>query len=197
VSETPCATAAAFDELRSVVRARSGDEGFARLLAASRPEIREAFGGGRDRPDDLYAEALQIADRLDGSGAGELARAVGLARADAIVGPVRARFDDDPLKFLREGANLFYEGRATYGATSVELTTTKAVVRLVMPEHHARRASDLANPAPTMAGAFLERSVEIVAGAPHAPRYTGHAPRIDARFDRPMVNLLFEFDLEA
>jgi hypothetical protein len=49
---------------------------------------------------------------------------------------------------------------------------------------------------PLLPAAFLERAIELVAGEPHVPRYTGHAPRVDARFDRPMVNLLYEFDLD-
>ena len=66
----------------------------------------------------------------------------------------------------------------------------------MVPEHFARRLDTVPNRGPMLVAAFLERGIELVSGTPLVPRYNGHAPRIDARFDRPMVNLLFEFDLE-
>lgn len=192
--ETPAAKGAAFQELLAVARATGGD-GF---LGSLSPEARAAFDVGPDEsvPDQLFVEALNVADDRLGQGDGSFARALGRARADALVAPVVAELGGEPFRFLKEGANRFYADRATYGASSVELVPKKAVLRMVVPEHFARRLDDAPNRGPILVSAFLERGIELVSGAPLVPRYNGHAPRIDARFDRPMVNLLFEFDLE-
>ena len=185
MSETPTATAEAFRELHDVAKARAGAEAVAELEI---PEV--------DSSDDLFVAVLNEADDALCNGNGDFARAVGRARADAIVGPRAKEFAGDALRFLKEGASLMFEGRANYGASSVELVPKKALLRIVAPEHLARKTGDVANRAPMLAAAFLERAVELIAGEAQTARYLGHAPRIDSRFDRPMVNLLFEFDLD-
>lgn len=185
MSETPTATAAAFRELRDVAAARSG------AAAVEALEIPDS-----DSSDDLFVAVLNEADDALCNGTGDLARAVGVARANAIVGPRVKEFAGDALRFLKEGASLMFEGRANYGASSVELVPKKALLRIVAPEHLARKIGESPNRAPLLAAAFLERAVELIAGEAQTARYLGHAPRIDSRFDRPMVNLLFEFDLD-
>lgn len=191
MSETPCAKGAAFHELLAVARADFDD----RWLAALDAETRSAFDVRVDAivPDDRFSAALEAAmDAHPG-----LPRAVGRARAEANVGPNASTLAGDPFRFLKEGASLFYEGRATYGATSVEVLGDRAVLRMVVPERFARRPAEGSNPGPSLAAAFLSRGLELVSGLSREPRYTGPAPRIDERFDRPMVNLLFEFELDA
>lgn len=194
MTETPAAKGAAFQELLAVARSMGNDD----WLGSLSPETRAAFDVPPDAsvPDHLFVEALNVADDLLAGGDGSVARAVGRARADALVGPIAAELGGEPFRFLKEGANRFYESRATYGASSVELVPRRAVLRMVAPEHFARRLDDVPNRGPLLVSAFLARGIELVSGAPLVPRYNGHAPRIDARFDRPMVNLLFEFDLE-
>jgi hypothetical protein len=143
--------------------------------------------------DELFVEALQAGSALDPA----LSLEVGRARADAVVTDAAPAFEGDALRFLREEASRFYRDRSTYGASSVELSPAKAVVRFVASEAFVRRAGDAQNRAPDLVQGYLERAVEIVSGTAQAARYVGHAPRIDARFDRPMVNLIFEFDLDA
>ncbi len=196
--ERPLATTRAFDELRDVVIARSGAEGFRRVLDALSAEARAPFASDDPdarHPDELWIEALNAADDRDREGDGALALAVGHARADALVPETAPGYAGDALRFLREESGRFYQGRTSYGASSVEVAPAKAIVRLVVPEHFARRLGDAPNRGPVVAHGFLERAVEIVSGHKQSPRYVGHAPRIDARFDRPMVNLVFEFDL--
>lgn len=188
MNETPTATAEAFRELRDVAAALDAD-------AWARVELPEGALDA-DSPDDAFIAALNDADDEVAGGSGDLARAVGRARADAIVAPRVAEFGGDPFRFLKEGASLLFDGRANFGATSVEVAPKKAILRVVAPEHAARKSGDAPNRAPILAAAFLERAIELVAGEAHAPRYIGHAPRIDSRFDRPMVNLIFEFDLD-
>lgn len=198
--ERPLATRRAFGELRDVVVARSGPEGLQRVLEALSPEARAAFVAPDPDarfPDELFVEALNVADAHDREGEGALALAVGHARADALVPETAAAYGGDALRFLREESARFYLGRTSYGASSVEVAPSKAIVRLVVPEHFARRLGEAPNRGPCVAHGFLERAVEIVSGTKQSPRYVGHAPRIDARFDRPMVNLVFEFDLAA
>lgn len=191
MSETPCAKGAAFHELLAVARATFDD----RWLAALDPETRSAFDARPDAvvPDDRFCAALEAATDAHP----ELARAVGRARAEAIVSPRVAALDGDPFRFLKEGASSFYEGRTTYGATSVEVLGDRAILRMVAPERFARRPGEGPNPGPTLAAAFLGRGLELVSGLSREPRYNGPAPRIDERFDRPMVNLLFEFELDS
>lgn len=196
--ETPSATVAAFHELRDVATSRSGER-FAEVRAAWPSAARaalESTDGGELVADEIFHDALLAADDILEHGSGELVRAVGYARANAIVSPIVASFESDPFRFLKEGASLVYQGRANFGASSVEVAIKRAVLRLVAPEHVARRTGDAPARGPLLAAAFLERAIELVAGEPHVPRYTGHAPRVDARFDRPMVNLLYEFDLD-
>ncbi len=188
MSETPTATAEAFRELRDVA-AELDTEAWEQV---SIPE--GAFDV--DTPDEAFVAALNAADDVVAHGSGDLARAVGRARADAIVAPRVAEFGGDPFRFLKEGASLLFDGRANFGASSVEVAPKKAILRVVAPEHAARKSGDAPNRAPILAAAFLERAIELVAGEGHAPRYIGHAPRIDSRFECPMVNLMFEFDLD-
>lgn len=192
--ETPAATGAAFHELLAVARTLGPDAWLEELS----PEARRAFDAGPAEtfPDDLFCEALQTADEALAGGDGSVARALGRARADALVGRRAGELGGDSFRFLKEGASTFYEGRATYGATSVELAPKRVILRMVVPEHCARRVDAKPNRGPLLASAFLERGIELISGATLVPRYTGHAPRVDTRFDRPMVNLLFEFDLD-
>ncbi|MBI2391298.1 MAG: hypothetical protein HYV09_17040 [Deltaproteobacteria bacterium] len=193
MTEIPSATGAAFHELLGVARAM-GDDGWTRALS---PDTRAALSASADAlfPDELFLEALVAADDALAGGSGALATAVGRARADALVGPAAPSLGGDPFRFLKEAASLFYERRTNYGAASVELVPRKAILRLVVSEALARRLG-ARNRGPLLAGAFLERGVELVSGTTQAARYIGHAPRIDTRFERPMVNLMFEFDLD-
>lgn len=196
-TEVPRATVRAFSELEHVARARYGDAGWARALAAMSPPARAACETGSvDPPDALFLEALATADDILASGNGDLATALGEARADAELADAAKEFEGDPLRLLREGASRFYRERANYGATSLEVTSNKAIVRFVVAEEWARKTGDRPpRGAPFITG-FLERAVEIVTGTRLPARYSGAAPRIDTRFDRPMMNLVFEFDLE-
>jgi hypothetical protein len=188
MNETPTATAAAFRELRDVAVSLNEEAWKTIELPDGAFET--------DMPDSVFVNALNDADDAIAGGNGDLARAVGIARADAIITPRADDFGGDPFRFLKEGASLVFEGRANYGASSVEVAPKKAVLRVVAPEDYARKNGDAPNRAPLLAAAFLERAIELIAGEGHAPRYIGHAPRIDSRFDRPMVNLMFEFDLD-
>lgn len=176
MNDTPTASPEAFRELREVVIALGG------TIEIEVPDT--------DVADDVFVNALNDADdQVPG-----VARALGVARADALIAP--DDFDGDPFRFLKEGASRVFQERSNYGASSVELSPKKALLRLVAPDHAARKIGDVANRVPVMAGAFLERAIERIAGEPQIPRYLGHAPRVDMRFDRPMANLLFEFDLD-
>jgi hypothetical protein len=196
--ETPSATIFAFHELRDVATARRGER--FREVRDSWPSAARAALDNTDLEalvsDDIFHEALITADDVLDNGSGELVRAVGVARANAIIAPIADSFDSDPFRFLKEGASLVYQGRANFGASSVEVAPRRAVLRLVAPEHAARKTGDAPPRGPLLVAAFLERAIELIAGEPQIARYTGHAPRVDARFDRPMVNLLYEFELD-
>lgn len=185
MNDTPNATPEAFRELRTVVIALAGEEGWLRLEV----DIPEA-----DVPDEMFVNALNDADDLFSAGNGELARAVGVARAEALVNA--ESFEGDPFRFLKEGASSIFDGRSNYGASSVELAPKRALLRLVAPDYAARKMDEVPNRLPMMASAFLERAIERIAGEPQVPRYLGHAPRVDMRFNKPMANLLYEFDLD-
>jgi len=196
--ETPSATVLAFHELRDVATARRGDR-FQEVRAAWPSVARAALDNANLEElisDDIFHDALLAADDVLENGSGELVRAVGVARADAIVAPIAASFEGDPFRFLKEGASLVFQGRANFGASSVEVAPKRAVLRLVAPEHVARKTNEATARGPLLVAAFLERAIELIAGEPQTARYNGHAPRVDARFDRPMVNLLYEFDLD-
>jgi len=196
--ETPSATVLAFHELRDVATSLHGAR-FVEVRAAWPSAARAAVDSTDPEAlvsDDIFHDALLAADDVLQSGNGDLVRAVGVARANAIVAPIASSFDGDPFRFLKEGASLVYQGRANFGASSVEVAPKRAVLRLVAPDHVARKNGEAGPRGPLLVAAFLERAIELVAGEPQVARYTGHAPRVDARFDRPMVNLLFEFELD-
>ncbi len=192
MSDQPSVHAAAFAELRLVIERHGALD-----LAIFPGEAADAFSSTDPDAlfsDELFVDVLVAADDAIAAGSGTLVREVGAARADAKVD--LEAFKDQPLTFLKEGATSFYEGRSNYGAASTEISPNRAVVRLVAPEHYARRGSDAPNRAPLLFQGFLERAIELLSGVAQPARYAGFAPRIDARFERPMVNLLFEFDLE-
>jgi hypothetical protein len=174
MNETPTANPDAFRELRDAIVSLGGD--------ASDIVVPDS-----DVPDSQFVDALNAHGE-------EVARAIGVARATALIQP--DDYGGDPFRFLKEGASLVFAARSNYGASSVEVAPKKALLRLVAPEHSARKVGDAPNRVPVLASAFLERAIEVIAGEPHVPRYLGHAPRVDMRFDRPMVNLLFDFDLD-
>jgi hypothetical protein len=118
VNDVPLVTRRAFEELAEVVRQRGGD---APVVPAD-----------ESIDEDLLVEALGKLDE-------ETIRAVGEARADSSL--KAEEYAGDPLRMLKLGASCFYEDRSYYGATSVELTQKKAIVRATSPTRWRRSAT--------------------------------------------------------
>ena len=199
IQETFCATGAAFAELGQVARARglSHDEWTA--LVASLPEKLRAPLLGEDPQaifeEKLYAGALHALDDKLGNDGG-FARDVGRARGEAVLATERATFDGDPLRFLKLGAGEFYRDRLNYGASSLEITGKKAVLRFIFSPHLTLKLGELANKGPLVVLGYLEHTASELAGDKQPARYTGNAKRADTRFGQTVYNQHFEFDLD-
>jgi hypothetical protein len=169
MSEVAMVTRHAFEELAEVASVRGS---------------KVAIPIEENVPEELFVAALSMLDEAT-------IRALGEARADASL--KAEQFAGDPLRMLKVGAACFYEHRSNYGATSLELTPKKAIVRFLVSELLARSPAT-----PILLRGFLERAVEKVVGEHMNARFAGNTPRIGgSRFDHPMYNAVFEFDLEA
>ncbi|MGZ3453084.1 MAG: hypothetical protein ACXWUG_01350 [Polyangiales bacterium] len=167
MTEVPLATRHAFEELAEVVHARGGE-----IAVPSEETV----------PEEQFVDALGTLDE-------DTVRALGEARADASLKP--DEYQGDPLRMLKLGASSFYEDRCNYGAASLELTPKKAVVRFLVSDRMARSPST-----PILIRGFLERAVEKVVGEHMIARFAGNTPRVGGRFESPMYNSVFEFDLD-
>jgi hypothetical protein len=167
--DVPLVTRRAFEELAEVIRTRGGEP----------PAIPGEDSIGEEK-------LVALLDSLDE----ETVRALGEHRADASLDA--DEFTGDPLRMLKVGASCFYQDRSNYGATSLELTPKKAIVRFVVSEGLARSPAT-----PVLIRGFLERAVEKVAGERMTARFAGNTPRVGGRFNAPMFNSVYEFDLES
>ena len=199
VETTFCATGAAFAELAAVARARGLDDAGWSLLVGSLPEkVRAPLQGSDPKEafdEQLYAQALHALDGKLGDD-GTFARAVGRARGDAVLATERATFDGDPLRFLKLGAGEFYRERLNYGASALELTPKKAILRFIFSPHLTLKIGEANNKGPLVVLGYLEHTVSELAGDPQSARYTGNAKRADTRFGQTVYNQHFEFDLD-
>lgn len=191
----------AWSELREATEARAPGA-WARVLAALSPAAREAAEASGVSSDACWVEALDAADALASAGvveaSGALSRAVGARRFEALWGgDEAARFEGDPIGFLRAEAASFYRFRATYGAASLEVAPRKATIRFVASGAWLRRADGRPSVAPLAPLGFLDRAVERLSGAPRPGRYLGPARRADALAGVELFNLLYEYELDA
>ncbi len=186
----------AFAELRRVVDARAPG-GWARVLAHVSEPARLAGSQPIEVVSDaVWVESLDVAEQIVGDDDGTLARAVGVARAEARLAELAAKWDGDPLGFLRAGGATFYRDRATYGAASLELRARHAMLRLVASTWWLRRGDGRPSWAPLVALGYFDHAVARLAGAPHRGRYVGHARRADALAGVALCNLIYEYDLD-
>jgi hypothetical protein len=197
--ETFCATGAAFAELVRVARARGLDDAAWSALLASLPGNVRA-GLSTDDPkavfdEKLYAQALHALDEKLGND-GTFAREVGKARGEAVLATERATFEGEPLRFLKLAAGDFYRDRFNYGASSLELTDKKAILRFIFSPHLTLKIGEISNKGPLVVLGYLEHTASVLAGAEQPARYTGNAKRADTRFGQTVYNQHFEFDLD-
>lgn len=199
IEETFCATGAAFAELCAVARARGLDDGaWSSLLATLPATLRaplEATDLSAAFEEKLYASALHALDEKLGDD-GSFAREVGRARGEAVLATERATFEGDPLRFLKLGAGEFYRDRLNYGASSLEITGKKAILRFIFSHHLTLKIGEANNKGPQVVLGYLEHTASALAGDKQPARYTGNAKRADTRFGQTVYNQHFEFDLD-
>jgi hypothetical protein len=187
VEETFCATGAAFAELAAVARQQGLDDAAWASLLASLPEkVRAALAESDPKAavdEKIYAAALHALDEKLGND-GTFAREVGRARGEAVLATERATFEGDPLRFLKLAAGEFYRDRLNYGASSLELTGKKAILRFIFSPHLTLKIGENNNKGPLVVLGYLEHTASELAGDKQPARYTGNAKRADTRFGR-------------